>query len=209
MSEQTFNPDDWLSNEDRIFVHFSDEPFFTYDQVKERFPDINDRSIYRALNKLEATHRIRFLKFLNRKKVYTTAGVSPLPVIKNANGEYYPISVLLKNAAQMYEAGKLKRLEEVNDIWILVANLFVIALNDDPLNDKRRDVIMTYKELMKMRAVFLSYIENIDAITQHPTMQGDVDLFIKVFTNTRDSEVPTPEELLKFRVWLSKEKGNE
>lgn len=202
-------PADLMPLEDKIFTHFNEEPYFTYAQVEERFPDEHPRALYRAINKLEETQRIRFIRYLGKRKAYTTAGVSQLPMLKNKEGETYPLSKPLKYMAELHdEGGRLKELDEINDMFIVMMQLFTIAQIDDA-KDRQRQSIQAYKRLLDMRQWLLRWAANIDSVIKHPAMQGEPEIFKRVFNSTKDKEVPSAEELLEFRRWLAQVKGKD
>lgn len=197
-------PQHLLPLEEKIFIFFKDQVLFSASEVKRKFPDEGEKAIYRALNKLETTQRIRFAHWANRRKVYTTSGVSGLPVLRMANGESQPISVLLKYAADIHdEHGRFKSLHDLDLMMITMAQLFVFAQDDNP-KEMKKQFMAAHDRLIEMQALMRRLSENIDALIKHPSMSGDMDAFSRTFTDPTDKAVPTAEEINKFRTWLAK-----
>lgn len=186
--------------EEKIHMFFKDEIAFNAEDVANKFPNENMRAIYRALNKLEETNRIQHLRWVNRKKVYTAAGQSNLPMLKFATGSVAPVSVLVNNIPGLFGPDGRVKNDEIDRLYILMCQLFVIALQDDP----KRDFLELHKELIEIRSFLLRSVENIDAIIRHPAMQGNMEVFKRSFATGTDPALPKPEELLEFRRWLAK-----
>lgn len=191
----------YLPLEERIYAFFSDELAFTAEDVQKTFPDESMRKIYRALNNLEKTNRIRFSNWFEKKKVYTVgADQSNLPMLRNNRGESINLGIITRNIESMYDSdGRLKSLEEVNKIYVIMAQLFTIAQGEDA-GQMKRDFLLTHEVLIKQREFLLRQVSNIDAVIKHPACQGDMEMFKRTFSGD-DPAMPTPEELLKFRRW--------
>lgn len=187
--------------EERIYVFFKDQVLFSALEVRKKFPEEGEKAIYRALNKLEATQRIRFAHWANRRKVYTTSGVSGLPVIKTVDGSSHPLGILVKNIAVIYDKnGVLGSSKELNDYVTLMCQLFIIAQEDNE-KEKKRQFLQVHNLLIERRELLLRMIGNIDAVVKHPAMSGDMEMFTKTFMDPQDKAVPTAEELLEYRRW--------
>lgn len=190
---------DYQPFEERVYAFFSNEIAFSAEDVQHRFPDENIRKIYRALNNLEKTNRIRFSNWYDKKKVYTSAGQSSLPMLRNARGEAIPLGTITQNIESMYDGDRLISLSEINKIYVIMSQLFTIAQHED-LSEMKRDFLLTHSALIDMREWLLRQISNIDAVIKHPSCQGDMEVFKATFSGN-DPAMPTPEELLKFRRW--------
>lgn len=193
-------PDDYLPLEEKIHVFFKDEVAFTVADIERKFPDEHVRAIYRAVDKLVKTNRIKYLRHVNRKKVYTAMGQSNLPMIRTNNGDVVPISALINAMPALFDesTGRFKQ-DEVDRTFILMCQLFVLAQEPN-----RQDFLEAHKLLIKYREFFVRMLENIDSLLRHPAMSGNLDLFKRTFASTTDPAVPSAEDLLKFRTWLAK-----
>jgi len=197
-----------LTLEEKILVFFGDEIIFTAEDVQGKFPEEHQRTIYRALNKLEETAQIRFVKWQNRKKIYTTSGVSSLPQYRDGGGNVGPLGMLLEIVPTMYdEQGHLIPLQAVDNVFIDLMWLFVIAQEDDDAELKKQ-FITIHSRLQEYRALLLRLADNINNVLQHPTMSGDLNKFRQTFTDRKDSAVPSAEDLLQFRRWLAQLREN-
>lgn len=193
-------PDHLMPLEEKIHVFFKDEVAFTADDVCRKFPDEHVRSVYRAINKLAATNRIKYLRVINRKKVYTAMGQSNLPMIKTNQGNVVPMSALVNAMPELYDeaTGRFKQ-DEVDRVFILMCQLFVLA--QEPT---RADFLEAHKQFIQLREFFTRMVDNIDAVLRHPAMSGDLELFRRTFNSNTDPSVPTATDLMKFRTWLAK-----
>lgn len=197
------NPD-YIPLEDKIMRFFGEVPLFSTTDVKKKFPDIHERTIYRAIDKLVKTQRIRNLHKVGPAKVYTTSGVSNLPMIRSATGDIFPVSKLLPLMSDMHEEnGRFKGFDDANLMLITIMQLFVIAQDDDK-KEMHRNFLIAHQRLINIKMLLQRYIDNIDAVLKHPGMSGDSSAFKRTFDNAKDPDMPKPEELLKFRTWLAK-----
>lgn len=201
----TLNPEDFPDLvleplEDRIFNMVGDLPTFNFKVIRKLFPEEGDRAIYRALNKLEESGRIKMLFWANRMKHYSTMGTSKLPIIQGADGKILSIGQLFPHTSELYEGQQWKRLKEANTLPLVLNYLFVNAaeLEGKELKDSYIDAI---HNLQKMRENLTLVINWIDAVLKHPTMRGNVEQFKLVFTS---KEAPTPQQMTDFKVWLSR-----
>jgi hypothetical protein len=190
--------------EERIYAIFSEKVVFKSGDVLMKFPQDHPRSIYRALNNLEKTNRIRFLHWEQRKKVYTTNGISNLPMYKRADGSVITIGELIEVLPSWYdENGHLIPMATVDKVFPALMMLFVFAQDDD-LKKMKSDWNDAHDILIAAKGMLDRLSENIGAILRHPSMQGDMEVFKKVFNSEKDKAVPDAHQLLRFRTWLEK-----
>lgn len=190
---------EYMSLEDRIHLFFKEEVAFTTEDVQSRFPDEHQRTIYRAINKLVETNRIRMANRVGRKKVYTALGTSSLPMIKTNAGNVVPLGALVNAMPDLYdEHGRFKQ-TEVDEVFILLCQLFVLA--QEPT---RADFNTAHKKLTELLTFFNRMSDNINAVLRHPAMQGDLETFKRTFASDKDPAVPDAQSLLRFRTWLAK-----
>lgn len=188
-----------LPLEDRIHLFFKEEIAFTTEEVMKRFPDENSRAVYRAIQKLVETNRIKRVVAAGRKKVYTAAGSSSLPMIKTNSGKTVPVSALISAMPDLYDStGRFKQ-TDVDEVFILMCQLFVLA--QEPT---RADFNAAHKRLTELLQFFTRMTDNINAVLRHPAMQGDLEVFRRTFASDKDPAVPTAQDLLKFRTWLAR-----
>lgn len=185
--------------EDRVHLFFKEEIAFTVEDVSKRFPDEHVRSIYRAINKLVETNRIRQVRAAGRKKVYTASGSSSLPMIKTNQGNTVPVSALINAMPNMYDENGRFRQTEMDEVFIVMCQLFVIA--QDPT---KADFLAAHKKLTELREFFVRMADNVNNVLRHPGMQGDLEAFKNTFCSDKDPATPTPQQLLNFRTWLAK-----
>lgn len=197
---------DLRSIEDRIIEMVGDEPLFTMDTIRDKFPHETDRAVYRALNKLEETNRIKFIHWRNRKKVYTTHGVSKVPNLPTLDGKQAPLREAMKWIDSFFENGRWKTLDEINTVLPDIMLMFQIAHIDD-----RKEMKTNYSEiqsrLSKHRSVLTNIVSWIDIIQKHPLMAGDLDYFKATLTDNSDPGVPSVEEIIEFKRWYTKFKA--
>ena len=193
-------PQHLMPLEEKIHVFFKDEVAFTSEDVCRKFPDEHIRAVYRAIDKLVKTNRIKYLRVVNRKKVYTAMGQSNLPMIKTNQGNVVPISALVNAMPDLYDeaTGRFKQ-DEVDRTFILMCQLFVLA--QEPT---RADFLEAHKQFIALREFFTRMVDNIDSVLRHPAMSGDLELFKRTFNSSTDPTIPNATELMKFRTWLAK-----
>lgn len=194
--------DKYLPLDEKIHVFFKDEVVFTVADIDRKFPDENIRAIYRAVDKLVKTNRIKYLRFVDRKKVYTAMGQSNLPMIKTNAGKVVPVSALINAMPELYDANGRFKQDELDDVFIVMCQLFVIAQEPTKV-----DFMAAHKRLIEIREFFVRMTENIDAVIRHPAMRGDLELFKRTFNSGNDPTIPNAEELMKFRRWLANKNG--
>lgn len=199
------NPEPVINNvlaplEDRVFELVSEMPFFTFKHLRPLFPDDSDKTLYRVLNKLEESNRIRFLHYQSKQKVYTAAGVSKLPILRSITGKQVDLNEFFKSIDMMYdEDGNFRNLHKMNDLPIQFCRLFLFAELDK--SDWKRNwtefmnTMVAYREQLQ---VFIGYI---DSVTKHPGVKGDYDYFMKTFGG---DEAPNPQQLTDFKVWYTR-----
>lgn len=184
--------------EEKIHVFFKDEVAFTVADIERKFPEENRRSIYRAVVKLAETNRIRYLRYVDRKKVYTAIGQSNLPMIKTNQGKIVPVAALINAMPDLYDANGRFKQTELDDVFVVMCQLFVIA--QDPT---RADFMAAHKRLLEIREFFLRMVDNVDAVLRHPAMSGDLELFKRTFNSGNDPAIPDAKALMEFRRWLA------
>lgn len=175
--------------------------------VKGYFPNEHEKSIYRALNKLENEGRIRYLGWRGRTKQYTTKGVSNLPTIPTVKGTRVDIKSMFSVVTSEYTEDYVwKRLSRLNDFPTLIGRIFVTAQLDEERGFKA-NYINLITELNNYRSELTFMLAQVDAIVMHPIMSGDPSLFKSIVS----SESPDPHKLNEFKVWLTqflKQKDN-
>lgn len=196
--------------EDRMFTLLKEKPLFTFVDARSLFDpdDVSDKTLYRAFNKLEKSKKIRHVHFANRKKVYTAIGLSQLPTIKLPNGEYEPISRYIKGISKVYsDDKKWGALTEINELPIQAAKLFIIAqMEEGP--DQKREYTKAIQHFISLKAQLTNLLGFVESITRHPSMAGDVNYFRRLFTGN-DEAVPSKEEIIEFKKWLSRYMRND
>lgn len=199
------NPNDFPelvteSLEDRILNMVEGFPTFNFKVVKKLFPEEGDRAIYRALNSLQESGRIKQMFWANRMKHYSTMGTSKLPMISGAEGEVISLGQFFPHIPSRYIGNHWQRIAAVNELPIDFGRLFYIANELTGKDQKNAYIDMIYK-LQTTREVLMQLVSWIDAVLKHPTMKGDLDLFVEIFTS---KESPSPQQLTDFKVWHSR-----
>lgn len=190
--------------EDRIFDNISELTFFTFKHLRPLFPDVNEKSLYRALNKLEASGRIRFLHYQAKQKVYSAAGTSKLPILTSVAGDKVSLRDMFVNIQNAYDGPHWRNLQKLNDLPIDISRLFIIA--DLELSDQKKEWAALQLRLQEYHDLLMAFIGYIDAVRMHPAMKGDWDYFNKIFGG---KEAPTPQQKTDFKVWFSRTFGGQ
>lgn len=202
MSENAFEEVDLqtlIPLEERILAFIEDKVAFSVQDLKEIFPTEPEKNIYRAVNRLENQSKIRFLRYQNKRKLYTTFNVVKLPTIK-AGTERKTIKYIFDNIELLYPNGQYQMAQSLNNLPLCYARLFLVAQIED-IKERKTAFLALHKELLEHRANLMIMLENLDSIIQHPVMSGNLEYFSSVLTG---SEAPTPPEVTAFKVWYRK-----
>jgi hypothetical protein len=186
-----------LPLEERIIAFTNENAFFSFHDVKRTFPMEADKNIYRAINRLEKDGRIRFVYHKNKRKHYTTSGVSKLPNLKGPDGSSVSLRDVFNSIQNLYPGGKYTTLEDLNGLMLDYCRLFVIAQIDDQ-RERKTAFLDLHRQLMIQRTILVRLLENLDQVIRHPTMSGDLAYFTDIFTG---DEAPKPNELAEFKRW--------
>lgn len=195
--------EDYMALADRVYTFIQDKTMFTFADVKENFPTEADKSLYRAIDRLRATNRVRFVSYKGRRKVFTAIGQTQLPQFRNSEGDYIPISMIVSQPDGFYPGELMGGMEEVNQLGIVLGRFFIIAHMDD-LVEQRRAYITNHRELTLIRSRLENYLGIVDAVLSHNSMSGDLKVFNRIFKNYDDEYVPKPDVITQFKLWLSR-----
>jgi len=199
---ETPNELEYVSLDDRILTLAGGLPLFSFKDVRKLIPvaEIPDNTLYKAIVRLAKQKRIRYVRTANRMKVYTCIGTSNLPVIVSKKGDHLPISEILKNIDQFYTNGLNSNAKAINEWPIMLANLFIAAQGDTPQERlmAMRTCINQFAELQSLLLVLLDYCQS---VLKHPALASEPN-FTKTFTNDKDPEVPTLEQIIEYKKWL-------
>jgi len=181
----------------RILGMVKDIPVWNFKTVKKLFSQEHDKSIYRALKKLEDSGSIKFVGYHGRLKQYSCYGVSNLPTFTNSEGGKATIKDWATHIDSQYdESGNWKLLEKFNEFPALLGQIFLIAKMDgDDLVKDYRELIRQLVDIKTALDTFESYIT---VLMMHPIMQ-DHEVFKRIVT----SEQFDPAELHKLMVSLN------
>lgn len=188
--------------EDEVLYAIEDlkeQPFTIYDLIERCSGNYNQ--VWRVLSDLEKSNRVSFSHYKDRRKYYTSTGLSRLPYFKLASG-YYPCSIFLKSIESVYEQPKVPIwsvvLNRINKIPLLISQLFVTA-HEEVEQDRNKHWRATLGELIEARRDLTKAVELIDVILQNK-ISGDFQYYREVMVN--DSQSPTPTEITDFLIWV-------
>jgi hypothetical protein len=184
--------------EERILGMVQDTIVWNFKTVQKLFPGENEKSIYRALKRLENGGRIRFAGWSGRTKQYTTYDVSNLPVFRTATGREIHLKEWPKTIAAVYnEHGVWRNLEAFNEFPILLSQIFVTAtLEDKELLENYREIVSRLGEMRNTVQVLLNWL---NTLLDHHIMSGDP----VALKNIVAKEQLTIEELNEFKRWYT------
>ena len=186
--------------EDRIHEIVKDMPFFTFKNIRPLFPTESDKTIYRAMNKLEATGRIQFLHHQAKQKVYSCAGISKLPILRTRDGKKADLRTFFLNVQNMYDGEAWSTLKLLNEMPIDFCRLFIIA--DMERGDQKKEWAAFMRRMNQYRELLMLFESYVEAVAKHPAVgKGDLDYFTEIFSG---KEGPTAEQKTDFKVWLSR-----
>lgn len=196
----------YIPLEDRIFTLFKATPLFSFKDVRKVFSEeeASDKTIYRALKKLETSGRIRHIHWHQKMKVFSAIGQSELPYITLKDGKTTPISLFIKSISSLYTENrdwKFLITNKMDQLPIILSWAFVIAqLEDDELTQNYKELLNRLTDAKEALTVMLGYIES---LLKHPAMSGNPKYFKAVFNSNSDPAMPTPTEITEFRRWFS------
>lgn len=186
--------------EDRIFDIVKEMPFFTFKNIRPLFTQDSDKTLYRALAKLERTGRVQFLHYQSKQKVYSCAGVSKLPIIKGRGGVSKDLRSFFLDIQKMYNGNQWATLQLLNEMPVDFCRLFLIA--DMERGDQKQEWTALMQKLNMYRELLMMFDNYVEAVSKHPAVGGgDLDYFTEIFGS---KEAPTPEQKTDFKVWLSR-----
>ena len=186
--------------EDRIFDFVKDMPFFTFKNIRPLFPNDSDKTLYRAVNKLEKTGRVQYLHHQGGQKVYSCAGISKLPILRSKTGAKADLRTFFINVQNMYDGTSWTTLQLLNDMPIDFCRLFIMA--DLERGDLKKEWSAFMKKLQMFRELLALFESYVDAVGKHPAVGGgDLDYFVEIFGG---KEAPTAAQKTDFKVWLSR-----
>lgn len=195
--------EDYMALADKVYTFIRDKTMFTFHDVKENFPTEADKSLYRAIDRLRSTNRVRFVTYKGRRKVFTAIGQTELPQFRNSEGNYIPISLIVSQPEGFYPSEFMGGMEEVNQLGIVLGRFFIIAHMDDAV-EQRKAYITNHRELTLIRARLENYLGIVDSVLSNPSMSGDLKVFNRIFKDPSDEFVPKPDVITQFKVWLSR-----
>lgn len=195
--------------DERIYALVNDMDVFNFKVVRNLFPHESDKTLYRALNKLETAGRIKFLFWNQKMKHFTCAGVSKFPIFTRGETNYDLAGLFRQISNQYGKDGRPAALKAFDDLYIDMCRLFLIV---DSETDKefKDQYILLHDRLMEYKRKLSVMQSDIDAVLMHATLRGDLEYFKTVFTN---KDAPDAQEKLTFKRWftdiLNKRKANE
>ncbi len=199
MSDNEVVPTRFVPLADRVLGMLSNTPQWDFKVVRAFFPNEHEKALYRALKELEESGRIRYLGWQGRTKQYTTLGISKLPQLTMPDGYRFDIKMLFPLISKQYDKdGHWIKLQEANDLFITLGQMFIIAqLDESELKDGYGEIILKLGDYKKSLQTMLGYV---DAVLSHPVMSGNPKLFKAVLTG----DSPSQQQIGEFKVWLSK-----
>ncbi len=204
MADESFTLDGkrLLPVEDQILELFGDSNNFSArDVINLLGLRESERTIYRAIERLQTEGRITYLRTLGRVKLYTAKGTSKLPQFKAYDSPaYHPISVYLKNIKEIYPNDKWAKAEFINNLPSTIVRLFVIAQNSDNVKQQRQDFTKAMHTLAEMRRTLTWMVDLIDSVLKHPVMSSP-GMLTQILTDHDDPAMPTMAEINNFKVW--------
>lgn len=185
--------------EDRLLGLVQGQPYWNFKLVKSLMPQEGDKNIYRAINKLEETGRIRCLGWQGRSKQYTTRGVSNLPHLLLPNGQAVDLKLFYPGIPDGYKNGHMVAALKINNLLINIGQLFTLAQikDEQELLAQYKELVLEFNEYKRILLLLLSWIE---AIQKHPIMSGDLNTFKAILAG----DSPSQEEINKFNVWVTR-----
>lgn len=195
--------------DDRLYNLLKSKPLWSFHDAREVIPaeQATDITIYKAISRLEAQRRIRYMATTNRRKYYTHRGVSNLPVFRTRDGKDLTLKNLMLAIQEkgFYVGDYWGGSDRIKDLPIVLVNLFLVAQKED--RELTYHWASVVKELRDIQTELTTMLEYIETILKHPTMSGDLKHFKKVYTNNEDPDAPTMEELNEFKRWLTKHRS--
>lgn len=181
----------------RILGLVEDVPAWNFKYIRTILPQPHEKAIYRAIKELVDDGAVRQIGQSGRNKIYSTKGLSKLPAIKSQQGEWLDLCDLFPFISSQYTDGHWNKLQEINELFLSLGQLFLVAELDD------KELVHQYKELtMKFYKYKQSLTEMtaiVDVILAHPTMSGEPKLFKKIF----NGNAPDQTTKNQFKLWLS------